>query len=234
MEIIFDENKNNTFQDEVYPVFDLQTSDLVSFKKIQKSVRQLIRENQQNKTIIIRPDKENDYFLLFVALFDIENRGVRPVRAIFKVNRHKDAFDKYRPYFFFTVAADYVLRLLDMDRAEMYKDIQSLSYLGLEVKRDYIWNMLTLHLSGRKSAENIKTYMFRVSSLENTLILASFVKMLSLLKVDIDMNVLIRIKLIADDDAVAADREDVLRKLFWCAKPFLQGRGFESILNMGV
>lgn len=39
-----------------------------------------------------------------------------------------------------------------MDKNAMYKDIQSLSYLGLDVKNDYIENTITLHLSnpGRK------------------------------------------------------------------------------------
>ena len=124
--------------------------------------------------------------------------------------------EKYRPYFSFTVAADYVLRLIEMDKGAMYKDIQSLSYLGLEVKTDYIENAITLHLDNPG-----KKYVFHTSSLENTVILASFIKMLSLMKLNVNLDVTIVLKMLPADNVIAINRDELLQKLFWCARPFL-------------
>ena len=124
--------------------------------------------------------------------------------------------EKYHPYFSFTSAADYILRLLDMKRAEMYKDIQSLSYLGLQIHTDYLQNTITLRLPSEG-----KPYVFYASTLENSVILASFIKMLSLMKIKTEMDVTIVLKMLPEDNLIRINRNRLLQKLYWCAKPFL-------------
>lgn len=216
MEIIFDENKNDTFQGKNYPVFNLHTPDGINFRKLQKNAGELVKTNRGNDIVLIRPEHENTSFFLFAALLGTENSKAAPAQAVFKVKSYKDALEKYRPYFSFTVAADYILRLLDMDKTTMYKDIQTLSYLGLDVSTDYFANTITLRLpnSGKK-------YVFHASSLENSVILASFIKMLSLMKLSVDMDITIVLKKLPEDNVTAINRDELLQKLFWCARPFL-------------
>ena len=218
MEIIFDENQNDAFQGQNYPVFNLRTPEAVDFRQLQKQARDLAKANRDNETVLIRPEHENPSCFLFAALLSLEGRNALPLQGVFNVADYKQALEKYRPYFSFTVAADYVLRLIEMDKNAMYKDIQSLSYLGLDVKNDYIENTITLHLSnpGRK-------YVFHASSLENTVILASFIKMLSLMKISVNLDVTIVLKMLPADNVIAINRDELLQKLFWCARPFLLG-----------
>lgn len=221
MEIIFDENKGDTFCGKSYPVYSLKTPDKIDFKKLLQEVRKLIRENSSNKTILIKPEKENKYFLLFAALMGIEgyDNTNYPLRAVLKVNNFKQAVSSYRPYFFFGSAATYVLRLLQMDDEAMYKDIRTLGYLGLDIKTDYLNNTISLHLP-----HTGKRYQFHVASLHNTVILSSFIKMLSLLKSDINIDIFIILKMQNFNTKDKIDKDNLLSKLYWCASSFLNSQ----------
>ena len=218
MEIIFDENEGNMFCGESYPVYFLKTPDKFNFKNILREVRELIKANNQNKTIVIKPEKENKYFRLFAALMGIEgcDKADYPLQAVFKVGDFKQAAGAYRPYFFFGTAATYVLRLLQMDNEEMYGDIRTLGYLGLDIKSDYLNNTISLHLPNPG-----KKYCFRVASLHNTVILSSFIKMLSLLKSEINIDISIVLKIQNFDKRHKINKDDLLSKLYWCASFFL-------------
>ena len=60
-------------------------------------------------------------------------------------------------------------------------------------------------------------------TLENTVILASFIKMLSLMKLNVNLDVTIVLKMLPADNVIAINRDELLQKLFWCARPFLLG-----------
>lgn len=221
MEIIFDENEGDVFCGKSYPVYFLKTPNKINFKNILQDVRKLIKANNKNKTILIKPEKENKYFLLFMALMGIEggDNANYPLQAVIKVKDFKQAAEAYRPYFFFGTAATYVLRLLQMDNAEMYKDIKTLGYLGLDIKTDYLDNTIALRLPNLG-----KKYWFHVASLHNTVILASFIKMLSLLKADINIDISITLKMQNFDAKHHVNKDDLLSKLYWCASFFLNSK----------
>lgn len=218
MEIIFDENRNFTFQGEDFPVYKLDTIRNSGFKTLMEEAHCLLRQHAGDHTVIICPTVENGNTYLFASILGIEGRSpdTLPMRAVFKVKDYKASLEKYRPYFSFTSAADYILRLLDMKRAEMYKDIQSLSYLGLQIHTDYLQNTITLRLPSEG-----KPYVFYASTLENSVILASFIKMLSLMKIKTEMDVTIVLKMLPEDNLIRINRNRLLQKLYWCAKPFL-------------
>lgn len=218
MEIIFDENEGNAFCGKNYPVYFLKTPDKIDFKSVLRDVRKLVDENRQNKLILIEPEKENKYFLLFAALTGImgSDDNSYPLQAVFKVKNFKQAAASYRPYFFFGTAAIYVLRLLQMDSDAVYRDIRTLGYLGLDIKTDYINNTIALHLPNPG-----KKYQFIVSSRHNTILLASFIKMLSLLKSDVNIDISIVLKMRAFDAKGLTDKDNLLEKLYWCASFFL-------------
>ncbi len=218
MEIIFDENKNDTFHGKIYPILNLQTFDNINFKDIQLRAEELIEANHNNKIILIRPDQENNYFLLFAALLGSDDTEFRPGQVIFKVKNCKETLEKYKPFLSFSIAANYVCRLLKMNKKEIYKDIQSLGYLNIKVKTSYQENIITLHLPNPG-----KKYIFIAENMENTIILASFIKMMSLIKVNFNIDIKIILKKIPTDNnnSTKLDQKKILQKLYWCAKPFL-------------
>ena len=218
MEIIFDENEGNIFCGESYPIYSLKTPDKIDFKSVLQDVRKLIKANSKNKVVLIKPEKENKYFLLFAALMGVEGRDDTgyPLQAVFKVHDFKQATISYRPYFFFGTAAIYVLRLLQMNSDTMYKDIRTLGYLGLDIQTDYLNNTISLHLPNPG-----KKYQFQVASLHNTVILSSFIKMLSLLKSDIHIDISIVLKMQDFNPKHKIDTDNLLSKLYWCASFFL-------------
>lgn len=220
MEIIFDENKNLLFRGEAAPVYNLQTSALTDFKTVLNTAGEVMKIYKNDDTLIISPSVENGSLNLFASVLAIMGRrpDSMPLRTIVKVEDYRDALEKYRPYLSFTAAADYILRLIEMPRAEMYKDIQSLSYLGLKVQTDYLRNTLTLRYAGTGAG---KRYFFTASTLENTVILASFLKMLALLGNKIDMDVSVTMKMLPDDHLIRINHNALLQKLYWCARSFL-------------
>lgn len=216
MEIIFDENRNEVFQGKKYQVIEMQASGDTNFTDIRKAAAKLVRDNKNNETVIIHPDSENKDVWLFAALLSLSNPDEFPLKAVFKVEDCQKALRKYKPYLSFSVAAKYIFRLLDMNSNEIYKDIQTLNYLGLDIKTDYASGIINLHLpnSGKK-------YEFKAVNLENALILASFIKMLSLIKYTLNIDVKIQIRITKKETPATVNKEKILQKLYWCARPFL-------------
>ncbi len=218
MEIIFDENKETTFQGKIYPVFNLETNVSIDFNWLLQTAKTLANRYQDEENIIIVPSQENENMMLFAALLSIVGRDNNPAphQAIFKVEDFRQSMEKYRDFFAFTIAAVYTLRLMKMDTKEMYKDIESLSYLGLETHTDYLKNTLTLHLPHEG-----KKYVFKAANMENTIILTSFIKMLSLIKTELQIDVKIILKILSENNIKNKSEDSMLNKLFWCAKSFL-------------
>lgn len=225
MKIIFDENSTDTFQNKTYTFIELKTPEIFDFQEILASVRDVVNENKHQTTIILKPAKENTYFLLFAALLCIEGRdGMQaPGQAVFKVHDHKAVLEKYKPYFAFAVAGIYVLRLLELEKSEMYCDIKSLNYLGLDIKTDYQNNEIIMHLPNPG-----KKYLFKASNLENTVILSSFIKMISLLKVEVDVDITIVLKVLKEEITHDQNTDMILTKLYGFARRFLNADYFKT------
>lgn len=47
--------------------------------------------------------------------------------------------------------------------------------------------------------------------------------MLSLMKLNVNLDVTIVLKMLPADNVIAINRDELLQKLFWCARPFLLG-----------
>lgn len=218
MEIIFDENKETTFQGQIYPIFNLETNVSIDFNWLLQTAKTLANRYQDEENIIIVPSQENDCMMIFAALLSIVGRDNTPAprQAIFKVADFREAMEKYRDFYAFTIAAVYTLRLMKMDVKEMYKDIEALSYLGLETQTDYIKNTLTLHLPS-----NGKKYVFKAGNMENTIILTSFIKMLSIINAKPQIDVKIILNKLPENNIKDKSEDAMLNKLFWCAKSFL-------------
>lgn len=47
--------------------------------------------------------------------------------------------------------------------------------------------------------------------------------MLSLMKISVNLDVTIVLKMLPADNVIAINRDELLQKLFWCTRPFLLG-----------
>jgi len=221
MEIIFDNNSEYTFQGKEFPIINLDTDKNLKISQMYHNVKELIAQNSQNPIIIIKPSAENNNLHLYAALFGIENNNdnIFPSCAVIKVNNHQQAMTKHEPYMYFTTAATYAYRLSQMNITEMYKDIETLGYLGLDIKTDYLQNLIIMrHPSdGRK-------YFFKSNRKNSSIVLAGLIKILSLMKIKPPLDINIHIK--KSDDKSTTDFCLLLNKLLWCCKLLFNPKNF--------
>ena len=143
-------------------------------------------ENNKNQKGLIITRKENDIsfeklaLAIFIASIIIPN-DLESV--IFEVDDFQKAKKSYNPYIAITVAIKYILNLSEKNTDEIYKDISGLGYLGLDVKRKFLNNTITLKLI--RNSEYLHKY--QTSTLSETLEKVAILKALSLTDVDISM-----------------------------------------------
>jgi len=222
MEIIFDNNSTDTFQDKSYPIIELNTEKNIKVSQMYQEINNLISQNSQNRIIIIKPTAENSNMHLYAAMLGINqsNDFLFPSCAIIKVKNHQQTMKKHNPYMFFTTAATYAYRLSQMTSSEMYKDIEGLGYLGLDIKTDYLQNIITM-----RHPSDGHSYHFKSSSKHNSIVLAGLIKILSLMKIKPPLDITVHI--VKNKDESPTDFKQLLNKLLWCCKLLFNPKNFE-------
>lgn len=180
MELILDQNKGNTFCGKEYPVFSVDTNKPFSFEKLKKLAAEIIEQSQNMSYIILNPSHENDMlYLLTVALrLEADKNLHAPACTVLKVSDLNSSLELHKKYIALTVGAVYIARLSQMNINDMLRDIDTLSYLGLNIKTDYLQNIVTLKLNGTG-----KEHYFNVYDKEKAVLLSALMKTLSLLEI---------------------------------------------------
>ena len=222
MEIIFDNNTTDTFQNKIYPIIELNTEQNIKVSQMHSVINNLISQNSQNRIIIIKPTAENSNMHLYAALLGINqsNDFTFPSCAIIKVQNHQKTLKEHEPYMFFTTAATYAHRLSQMSYSEMYKDIEGLGYLGLDIKTNYLQNMITM-----RHPSDGHSYHFKSSSKHNSIVLAGLIKILSLMKIKPPLD--ITVDIVKTKDESPTNFQQLLNKLLWCCKLLFNPNNFE-------
>ena len=65
---------------------------------------------------------------------------------MFKVKEKAAAIQAYKPFIALTIGLKYIIRLYQEELDNVYKEIAGLSYLGLNIKEDYLENKLYMEL----------------------------------------------------------------------------------------
>lgn len=165
-------------------------------------------ENNKNQKGLIITRKENDIsfeklaLAIFIASIIIPN-DLESV--IFEVDDFQKAKKSYNPYIAITVAIKYVLNLSEKNTDEIYKDISGLGYLGLDVKRKFLNNTITLKLI--RNSEYLHKY--QTSTLSETLEKVAILKALSLTDVDISME----LEILCNQNNENLDINDIIDKV---------------------
>ena len=222
MEIIFNDNSDNTFQGQTYPIITLDTTQDLKTSQIYNNVKNIILQNTQNRIIIIKPTSENNNMHIYTALLGIEqsNDYILPACAIIKVKNHTETMKKHKPFMYLTTAATYAQRLSQMTNKEMYKDIESLGYLGLDIQTDYQKNITTI-----RHPSNGRTYNFKSNGKASTIVLASLTKILALMKIKPPLDITVQIAKTETDTPV--NFLQLLNKLLWCCKLLFNPQNFK-------
>ena len=165
-------------------------------------------ENNKNQKGLIITRKENDIsfeklaLAIFIASIIIPN-DLESV--IFEVDDFQKAKKSYNPYIAITVAIKYILNLSEKNTDEIYKDISGLGYLGLDVKRKFLNNTITLKLI--RNSEYLHKY--QTSTLSETLEKVAILKALSLTDVDISME----LEILCNQNNENLDINDIIDKV---------------------
>ena len=139
----------------MFEINNLPSSDWAGYRALAKEF--IVRFSQEAVVIVRNHIKDfslNDFALaLFVSSCQLDNNIEC---AVFKVADSRAATSAYKPYVALTVAVKYIMRLGKESLDEVYKDISTLGYLGIDVKHDYINHKLFLSLPGKGDVPIIK------------------------------------------------------------------------------
>ena len=181
IEIVLDSHEGNNFYGKERPVFIINDQASFNRSSYNELARDLVSRFAQESVVIVRSQAKsfsfNDFALaLFIASCQIDNNIDC---AVLKVADAKSATEAYKPYVALTIAIKYVMRLGREDIQSIYKDISTLGYLGIDVKRDYSNNKFYLSLAGKGDCDIVKA-----DNLTDILAAVGTAKALSLLQID--------------------------------------------------
>ena len=148
IEIVLDENTENTFLNAERPVYTINDTAEKTWEEYRGLAQKILTSYGDVPIIIIRntnPQFSINWFA--VALF-IESCFIKNKLecAVFKVKDKTTAIQNYKPYIALTIGLKYIIRLYQEELDNVYKEIAGLSYLGLNIKEDYIENKLYMEL----------------------------------------------------------------------------------------
>ena len=178
IEIAFDKNDNDEFLNSVRPVVSIQNEQMRSFEEYRQKAKQILDLYSGEQIILIRnSSKDFSSNLLAVALF-VQSclTETKTECVVFKVSEYEKSLAAYKPYVALTIALKYAIRLYNQPVKETFKEIANMSYLGINIKRDYAQNLICMTIDGNEDGIHFET-----NTLENAIIAASTFKALSLI-----------------------------------------------------
>lgn len=159
LEIIWDKSLDDTFLNEKRPVFTLENISAQNWSDYIALAQKIISAYRDIPIIIIHPENSSvSLNWLAVALFVQSCLTENKVDAVvFKVAEYEKALAAYKPFVALTIGIKYVIRLYQEELDNVYNEISGLSYLGLNIKEDFVKNKLLFSLPGEGRTQNFST-----------------------------------------------------------------------------
>ena len=187
IDIIFDHNDDNLFNNKEYNVELISNVIIGTFDEYRNLAKQILVKHQNEGNIVIKIINEEVLLnKLALALFieAVDNDKIDCV--VFKVKDLQGSIEEYKPYVALTIGLKYALRLIKEDVRTIYKDMETLNYLGLIINRNYFDNTLTFRLENSSDPiQSIKT-----ENITETIIWVAILKALSLAEISVSLEVL--------------------------------------------
>ena len=180
IDIVFDSKEGDVFCGESYPCVDLSAK-ASCWKNYEKLAQNFIAEYSTFKAVIVRSVEQGFSVNKFsVALFVESIQASSNIDyVVFKVSDLNKAIDCYKPYLALTIAIKYVLQLFDKKPSEVYRNISGLGYLGLDIKTNYLTNIMTLKYLPFLDVQN----KFKTFNVFDALVMTAILKAVSLAKI---------------------------------------------------
>lgn len=159
IEIVLDENIENKFLNAERPIYNISDTGKKTWTDYRELAKKVLKMYGDIPIIIIRnnnPEFSINWFAvaLFVESCFIENKLEC---AVFKVEDKAVAIEAYKPFVALTIGLKYIIRLYQEELDNIYKEIAGLSYLGLNIREDYLENKLYMELSNGGELHNLTT-----------------------------------------------------------------------------
>lgn len=185
IEIVLDENTENTFLNAERPVYTINDTAEKTWEEYRGLAQKILTSYGDVPIIIIRntnPQFSINWFA--VALF-IESCFIKNKLecAVFKVKDKATAIQNYKPYIALTIGLKYIIRLYQEELDNVYKEIAGLSYLGLNIKEDYIENKIYMELPSTGEPYNLNA-----QTTEEALTTVAILKSISLMQKPIHLH----------------------------------------------
>ncbi len=177
IEIALTENTENTFLKTEPPVFTIGEENVKTWDDYRALAKKIITAHINLPAVIIKNlNADISINWLAVALF-VESCFINGKLecAVFKVADKSAAVQSYKPFVALTIGLKYIIRIYSEEPAYIYKEISSLSYLGLNIREDYLNNKLYLELP-----DNGECQKLTAQTLQETLTAVGILKCLAL------------------------------------------------------
>ncbi len=183
IEIVLDENAENVFLNELRPVYEIEGAAEKSWPEYRALARDVMTQYGNEKAVIIH--NNNSLFSInwfAVALFaeSCLQEECALECIVFKVENRQAAMAAYRPFVGLTIGIKYIIRLYQEELSDMYREMGTLSYLGLNIKESYTENKLYMELPGEGEAQKIHT-----ETTEEALVVIGILKSLALAEIPV-------------------------------------------------
>lgn len=214
IEIAFDKNEENTYQNRLCPTYRISLPDSQNFAAYRHEAQKLLTTMRGTPTLII-DDKHVNYsrnmfaVALFVEAYK-ESNGVEC--AIFKIKNYEKELNEYKPYIALTVGLKFVMLLHSAAPDEIYHEISELGYLGLEIKKNFVDNKLFLVLNGTEPPRKIIT-----TNTSQALITIGILKTLALAHANASLSVEMQI----DNTPPTQALDDILEEIIKGVSPWI-------------
>ena len=210
LKIAFDRNINNEFLNQERPLVVIENNAPETFHDYCVISDEILDKYKNEPIIIIKNNSDKcSSNMLAVALFVSSALSETQTECIvFKVLDYEDAIAKYKPYVALTIALKYAIRLYNLTAKEIYREISTMSYLGICVKRNYFDNSILLNYKTNLSKPNIVC-----NNIQQAIIYAATLKTYSLLEIENGFFVEIKISEEKDNSDIYAIINQVIQNV---------------------
>lgn len=215
IEVILDQNKTDTFQDQVRPVYAIEKFTGTNLQDYRRIAREFVARFKDTPLVIIRSQDaafSNNLFALalFIETCELDTKldGI-----IFQVDDARAATEAYKPYIALTIGLKYALRLQKEAPKMIFKEISLLNYLNLNIRQDYLTSKMYISLPGDSPVQKLTA-----ADADEAITVIGIMKTLSLTHCGASIDA----ELTVSDQPVKRSKEELIQSIIDGVSPWIQ------------
>ena len=179
LEIAFDKNDNDEFLNQKRPVVEIFNQNPQSFCEYRNFAVEVLEKYSDEQIVLIKNNCKLFSSNLFAVALFVQSclTETKTECVVFKTKNYESELKSYKPYVALTIALKYAIRLYNLPLKQAYKEIANMSYLGIDIKKDYENKLILMTLNDKTEKIEMKA-----TTLEQAIVAVSCLKAYSLLK----------------------------------------------------